>query len=109
MGANVSEFTDANFRSEVLESEKPVLVDFWATWCGPCRQIAPLIDELADNNSEKAKVGKLNVDEHPQSAQAYGVTSIPTLIIFKNGDVVQKFVGIQPKSRIQDALDQAGG
>jgi thioredoxin 1 len=109
MGANVAEFTDTNFDSEVLQSDKPVLVDFWATWCGPCRQIAPMIDEIATDNSDAVKVGKVNIDEHPRSAQKYGVTSIPTLIIFKNGEVVQKFVGIQPKARLQEALDSAAG
>ncbi len=100
-------FDDSNFKSEVLESQEPVLVDFWAPWCGPCRQIAPIVDELVSENSGAVKIGKLNVDEAPQTAQEYGVSSIPTLMVFKNGDVVERFVGLQSKSRLQQALDAA--
>jgi thioredoxin 1 len=107
MGANVKEFTDANFQSEVLSSSEPVLVDFWAPWCGPCRQIAPLIDQLASENAGAVKIGKVNVDENPSAAQSYGVSSIPTLILFKDGEPKQRFVGMQPKSRLQSALDEA--
>ena len=105
--SNVSELTDANFSSEVLESSEPVLVDFWAPWCGPCRQIAPLIDELAAENEGAVKIGKVNIDDNPQVPQQYGVSSIPTLMLFKGGDVVERFVGIQPKPRLQEALDAA--
>ena len=108
MGA-VPEFTDSNFEAEVLQSSEPVLVDFWAPWCGPCRQIAPVIEELAAENSGGAKVGKLNVDDNPASAQRYGVSSIPTLILFKGGEPAQHFVGVQPKARLQQALDAAKG
>jgi thioredoxin 1 len=103
------EFTDQNFQTEVLESSQPVLVDFWAPWCGPCRMIAPVVEELAAENAGKVKIGKVNVDESSQTAATYGVSSIPTLMLFKNGDVVDRFVGVQPKKRLQDAITQALG
>ena len=81
----VAELTDARFESEVLQSDQPVLVDFWAPWCGPCRQITPMVEELAAENEGSAKVLKVNIDDNPQTAQQYGVMSIPTLIVFKNG------------------------
>jgi thioredoxin 1 len=105
--ADVNEFSDANFESEVLQATEPVLVDFWAPWCGPCRLITPVIEKLAADNAGSVKIGKLNVDENPQSATAYGVNSIPTLILFHNGQAVQTFVGVQPESRLQDAIDAA--
>lgn len=104
---NVAEVSDGTFDAEVVSSDQPVLVDFWAPWCGPCRQIAPMIDEIAGENESSAKVVKLNIDENPQSAQSYGVSSIPTLMLFKGGEVVNRFVGIQPKPRIQEAIDAA--
>jgi thioredoxin 1 len=103
----VAEFNDTNFDSEVLRASGPVLVDFWAPWCGPCRMIAPVVEELASENTGSIKVGKLNVDDAPNSAQNYGVSSIPTLILFKNGEVVDRFVGVQPKSRLQQAINAA--
>jgi thioredoxin 1 len=108
-GANVREITDTNFESEVLGATEPVLVDFWAPWCMPCRQIAPLIDQLADENAGSARVGKVNVDDSPQTAMKYGVQNIPTLIVFKNGQPVSRFVGGKPKSQLQAALDEAKG
>jgi thioredoxin 1 len=101
----VPEFDDKNFDSEVLRASGPVLVDFWAPWCGPCRQIAPVIEQLAGENVGSIKIGKLNVDNAPNSAQSYGVSSIPTLMIFKDGEVVERFVGVQPKSRLQEAIN----
>ena len=103
----VPEFDDNNFDAEVLQSSGPVLVDFWAPWCGPCRQIAPVIEQLAGENAGAIKIGKLNVDVAPNSAQSYGVSSIPTLMIFKHGEVVDRFVGVQPKSKLQEAINAA--
>jgi thioredoxin 1 len=105
--ANVQEITDQNFDAEVLQAAEPVLVDFWAPWCGPCRQIAPLVEELAKENSGAVKVTKVNIDDSPQVAATYGVSSIPTIMIFKNGEVADRFVGVQPKKRLQDAIEQA--
>ena len=105
--ADVNEFTDGNFPTEVLQASGPVLVDFWAPWCGPCRQIAPTIDQLATENAGSVKIGKVNIDENPGTAQEYGVSSIPTLLIFNGGEVVNRLVGAQPKSRLQQALDAA--
>ncbi len=104
---NVPELTSDSFKREVLESAQPVLVDFWAPWCGPCRQITPMIEELASENAGSAKVIKVNIDDNPETAQQYGVMSIPTLMVFKNGEVSDRFVGAQPKGRLQEALDAA--
>lgn len=103
-GANVLTFTDANFKTDVLESTEPVLVDFWAAWCGPCRMIAPVIDEIADEYAGKLKVGKVNVDENRQVAMNYGVMSIPTLIVFKNGQAAERIVGYQNKQQLAAVL-----
>jgi thioredoxin 1 len=101
--------TDQDFDAEVLKSEVPVLVDFWAPWCGPCRMIAPAVDELARENAGSAKVVKINVDDSPGAAQQYGVSSIPTLVVFKGGQPVERFVGVQTKDKLQSALDAAKG
>ncbi len=105
-GDSVKEFTDANFKSEVLESSDPVLVDFWAPWCGPCRRIAPLIDELASQYEGQVKIGKLNVDESPQTAMNYNISSIPTLLIFKGGQIVKSLQAVQSRERLQEVLDE---
>jgi thioredoxin 1 len=105
MSESVKEFTSDNFNSEVLESDIPVLVDFWAEWCGPCRVIAPVVDEIATEYSQKVKVGKLNVDNHNQVASQYGVRSIPALLIFNNGTVANQIVGAVPKNKITEILD----
>ena len=105
--SNVVEFTDTNFEEQVIQSSQPVLVDFWATWCGPCRAIAPMIEELAEEYSGSVAVGKVDIDSNKEVAMKYGVTSIPTLIIFKAGEPVERMTGAQPKSRVQEALASA--
>tara|TARA_B100001093_G_scaffold178873_1_gene171423 strand:- start:2830 stop:3147 length:318 start_codon:yes stop_codon:yes gene_type:complete len=99
------EFTDKNFEELVLKSEKPVLVDFWATWCGPCRAIAPVIDELHEELEGKALIGKVNIDENSDVPVTYGVRNIPTLLVFKNGQIVETLVGNQPKSTLVELLE----
>lgn len=98
-------FTDDNFQEEVLESELPVLVDFWATWCGPCQMMTPVIEALAQELDGKMKVGKLNVDENPNVSQQYGIMGIPAFKIFKNGEVLEEFSGAMPKESLQSRLE----
>jgi len=108
MSANVLEFSDDNFQTEVIGTSGTVLVDFWAPWCGPCRKLAPMIEELATEYSGVVKIGKVNIDHNQQAASEYGIESIPTIIVFKNGQPTQRFVGIPQKARVQEALDAAG-
>ena len=103
----IMEITTENFQSEVLNSEIPVLVDFWASWCGPCRMVAPIIDELAEEFAETAKVGKINVDEQQDLALQYRVMTIPTVAVFKNGEVVDKLIGVQPKDAFVQLVTSA--
>ena len=103
----VFEFTDANFAAEAMQSDQPVLVDFWAEWCGPCRMLAPTIDELAGDYEGKAKIGKLDVDSNREVAGQFGIMSIPTVVIIKNGELVKKFVGLASKADLAAAIDSA--
>lgn len=106
MAGNVAEFTDETFQADVLNSKQPVLVDFWAPWCGPCRMIAPMVEELASEYAGSVKVGKINIDDNPEMAQKFSVSSIPTLMVFKGGQPVgTPFIGVKPKSELQRALD----
>lgn len=100
------ELTDRDFKDNVLDADKPVLVDFWADWCGPCHQIAPVVEELAEEFEGRAKVGKLNVDENPQTARKYGVRSIPTLLIFNDGEVHEQLVGAMGKRPLKQKLEE---
>jgi thioredoxin 1 len=101
--------TDKNFDQEVLQSKIPVLVDFWASWCGPCRMVGPIIDELAKDYEGKLKVGKMNVDENQESPKKYNIMSIPSLLIFKNGKVVKTMIGVQSKESFKRQIDEAIG
>lgn len=105
---HVREFTDGNFETEVIGAKEPVLVDFWAEWCMPCRNLAPVIDAVAEELAGKARVGKVDTDSNRGISVKYGITAIPTVIIFKNGQVVKKFVGFKKKDELVAALQEAG-
>ncbi len=104
---NVLTLTSDNFEQDVEKSDVPVLVDFWAQWCGPCKMIAPIINELADDYAGKAKVGKVDIDDHQALAAKFGITSIPTLLVFKGGEVADQIMGLRPKEDLAAALDKA--
>jgi thioredoxin 1 len=104
---NMKEFTDQNFEQEVLKSDKPVLVDFWAEWCMPCRMLAPTIEKIANDYSGKVKVGKLDTDANRDVSIKYGISAIPTVILFRNGEVAEKFVGLRQEKDFKEAIDRS--
>lgn len=106
MSELIQQFTESNFDTEVINSEKPVLIDFWAVWCGPCKLITPEIEKLAEEKQNELKVGKLNVDENRDIAIKYGINSIPSLLLFKNGEVVKTLIGAMPKNKILSEISQ---
>lgn len=106
MAGNILEFTEANFASQVLESSQPVLVDFWAPWCGPCKMLGPTIEEIANDYAGKARVGKLNTDEAGSIASQYGIQGIPTVILFKGGQAVDRQVGLVKKDKLTEMIDK---
>ncbi len=105
MGANTKTVTDATFAADVLQSDKPVLVDFWAEWCGPCKMVAPVLEEIAGENAEKLAVVKLNIDENPGAARDYSIMSIPTMAVFQGGQLVKSIIGAKPKAAILKDLE----
>ena len=101
---STKDVTDATFRSEVLEHEKPIMVDFWAQWCGPCRAVSPILDKIAEENTDKFSIVKLNVDENPETVEKYGITSIPAMFVFDGGEVVKRIIGAKPKPALEADL-----
>lgn len=106
MSGDIVHLTDSNFEEEVLKADQPVLVDFWAAWCGPCRMITPILDEIVSEYGEKIKIAKINVDENQKTPASYGVMSIPTLILFEKGEVKKKLVGAMPKKKLLSELSE---
>src|SRR6185436_16946344 len=104
MGTFAKDITDSNFEKEVLGSEKPVLVDFWAEWCGPCHMVAPILDQIAEERGDELRLVKVNIDEQPAIAQRYGIMSIPTIVLFKDGEPIAGAVGARPKGALEEAL-----
>jgi thioredoxin 1 len=98
------EVTDASFQSDVLEHDKPIMVDFWAEWCGPCRAVSPILDKIAEENSDKLDIVKLNVDDNPETALKYGITSIPAMYVFQKGEIVKRVIGAKPKPALEADL-----
>ena len=107
MAGNVLEFTDANFQTEVLQSDQPVLVDFWAPWCGPCKLLAPTIQDVANDYAGRVRVGKLDTDQNPSAATQFGISGIPTVVLFKNGQPIDRSAGLVPKTKLAGMLDKA--
>ncbi|MGE3194044.1 MAG: thioredoxin [Microbacteriaceae bacterium] len=102
--SSAKDVTDATFQSDVLENDKPIMVDFWAEWCGPCRAVSPILDKIAEENSDKLDIVKLNVDDNPETAMKYGITSIPAMFVFEKGEVVKRVIGAKPKPALEADL-----
>ena len=101
---STKDVTDATFQAEVLEADKPIMVDFWAEWCGPCRAVSPILDKIAEEHADKLSIVKLNVDDNPEIAMKYGITSIPAMYVFKDGEVVKRVIGAKPKPALEADL-----